>query len=85
MGAAGAAIAPSIRGFRCSDKGKTARQCAIHDSWRIKKSEFVFRQQWLAFVVQTPAISLHVVKPNVISAAGMGFGEQQLVIFTKPL
>ena len=82
MGAAGAAIAPSIRG---SYKGKTARQCAIHDSWRIKKSEFVFRQQWLAFVVQTPAISLHVVKPNVISAAGMGFGEQQLVIFTKPL
>jgi len=41
VGAAAAAIAPSICGFRRSYKGKTARrQCAIHDSWRIKKSEF---------------------------------------------
>ena len=39
VGAAEAAISPSIRGLRRYYKGKSARQCAIHDFMRIRKSE----------------------------------------------
>ena len=41
------------------------------------RAEFGFVQQGLAFVVQAPAVGLHVVEPDLIGAAGVGFGEEQ--------
>src|SRR5437870_136897 len=34
-------------------------------------------QQWCASVVERPAVCFHVIKPNMVRAAGVGLGEQQ--------
>lgn len=38
-------------------------------------TEFVIGQERCAFVVEAPAIGIHIVKPHVIGAAGVGFGK----------
>ena len=40
-------------------------------------AELVFRQQGGALIVEAPAIGFHVVEPDLIRPAGVGFGEQQ--------
>ncbi len=40
-------------------------------------TEFLGLQQRLPLVVERPAIGLHIVKPNMICAAGVGFGKEQ--------
>ena len=42
-----------------------------------RDAELVFRQQRLALVIEAPAVGLHVVEPDMIGAAGVGFGEHQ--------
>ncbi len=40
-------------------------------------AELILGQERLAFVVQAPAVGVHVVEPDVVRAAGVGFGEEQ--------
>src|SRR5437660_11074268 len=42
-----------------------------------QRSELAFTQQRRALVIQRPAIGINVVKPNIVSAAGLRLGEQQ--------
>ena len=40
-------------------------------------AEFFFREERLAFVIERPAVGFHVVEPDVIRSAGVGFGEEE--------
>ena len=39
-------------------------------------AELVLGQERLAFVVEAPAVGVDIVEPHVVSAAGVGLGEQ---------